>query len=213
MLSPTSLNRVLDCAVAGSQDPLARLLTFNLDLPASHKGLGIPGLSLTYLAPWPVNIVLTQEALAQYSAVLDFMLELRLAATSLELDWVTEKKKGAKGGDRRTHRIALMRHEMTNFLRNLAGYVAAQVLEVSWCELQDCLRSRVTCLDDLIHQHDRYLHRVLFRCLLNSKAAPVMKIITDIFGTITRFSSLAGQGDEAWEELEKLYRSFSVYSR
>ena len=40
-----------------------------------------------------------------------------------------------------------------------------------------------------------------------------MKIITDIFGTITRFSSLAGQGDEAWEELEKLYRSFSVYSR
>ena len=130
MLSPTSLNRVLDCAVAGSQDPLARLLTFNLDLPASHKGLGIPGLSLTYLAPWPVNIVLTQEALAQYSAVLDFMLELRLAATSLELDWVTEKlegRQGRKGGERKTHRIALMRHEMTNFLRNLAGYVAAQV--------------------------------------------------------------------------------------
>ena len=71
----------------------------------------------------------------------------------------------------------------------------------------------MTCLDDLIHQHERYLHRVLFRCLLNSKAAPVMKIITDIFGTITRFSSLAGQGGEAWEELEKLYRSFSVYSR
>jgi len=216
MLSPTSLNRVLDCAVAGSQDPLARLLTFNLDLPASHKGLGIPGLSLTYLAPWPVNIVLTQEALAQYSAVLDFMLELRLAATSLELDWVTEKlegRQGRKGGERKTHRIALMRHEMTNFLRNLAGYVAAQVLEVSWCELQDCLRTKVTCLDDLIHQHERYLHRVLFRCLLNSKAAPVMKIITDIFGTITRFSSLAGQGGEAWEELEKLYRSFSVYSR
>ena len=239
MLSPTSLNRVLDCAVAGSQDPLARLLTFNLDLPASHKGLGIPGLSLTYLAPWPVNIVLTQEALSQYSAVLDFMLELRLAATSLELDWVTEKlgpRRGGKGGDRKSHRIALMRHEMTNFLRNLAGYVAAQVmcksisfsylfpgnildmfliqvLEVSWCELQDCLRSKVTCLDDLIHQHERYLHRVLFRCLLNSKAAPVMKIITDIFGTITRFSSLAGQGEESWEELEKLYRSFSVYSR
>ena len=131
MLSPTSLNRVLDSAVSSSQDPLARLLTFHLEPPASHKGLGIPGLSLTYLAPWPVNIVLTQEALAQYSAVLDFMLELRLAATSLELDWVTEKlgpRRGGKGCDRKAHRIALMRHEMTNFLRNLAGYVAAQVL-------------------------------------------------------------------------------------
>ena len=53
-----------------------------------------------------------------------------LAATSLELDWVTEKlggRRGIKDGDRKTHRIALMRHEMTNFLRNLAGYVAAQV--------------------------------------------------------------------------------------
>ena len=132
MLSPTSLNRVLDSAVSSSQDPLARLLTFHLEPPASHKGLGIPGLSLTYLAPWPVNIVLTQEALAQYSAVLDFMLELRLAATSLELDWVTEKlgprRGGNKGCDRKAHRIALMRHEMTNFLRNLAGYVAAQIL-------------------------------------------------------------------------------------
>ena len=87
------------------------------------------------------------------------------------------------------------------------------MLEVSWCELQDCLRTKVTCLDDLIHQHERYLHRVLFRCLLNSKAAPVMKIITDIFGTITRFSSLTGQGEESLTELEKLYRSFSVYSR
>ena len=131
LLSPTSLNRVLDSAVSSSQDPLARLLTFHLEPPASHKGLGIPGLSLTYLAPWPVNIVLTQEALAQYSAVLDFMLELRLTATSLELDWVTEKlgpRRGGKGCDRKAHRIALMRHEMTNFLRNLAGYVAAQVL-------------------------------------------------------------------------------------
>ena len=58
------------------------------------------------------------------------MLELRLAATSLELDWVTEKlgpKINNQRGNRTTHRIALMRHEMTNFLRNLAGYVAAQV--------------------------------------------------------------------------------------
>ena len=78
---------------------------------------------------------------------------------------------------------------MMNFLRNLHGYVAGQVLEVSWLEFRDCLATRVACLDDLIHQHGRYLHRVLFRCLLNSKAAPVMKIITDIFGTITRLSS------------------------
>ena len=167
----------------------------------------MPGLSLTYIPGWPSNIVLTAEVLAQYSQVLDFMLELRLAATSLELDWVTEnlglRRARAAGGGRLVHRVALMRHEMMNFLRNLHGYVAGQVLEVSWLEFRDCLATRVACLDDLIHQHGRYLHRVLFRCLLNSKAAPVMKIITDIFGTITRWEVITITADErCWLQSE-----------
>ena len=115
--------------------------------------------------------------------------------------------------------------------RNLHGYVAGQVLEVSWAELQDSLRHKVDCLDSLLLQHDRYLHRVLFRwpgrsahadhtrsclrCLLNSKAAPVMKIITDIFGTITRFSGAAcgAPGEESWAAIQRHYTDFTNYSR
>ena len=49
------------------------------------------------------------------------MHKLWLAATSLELDWVTEKLGPRRGGDRKSHRTALMHREMTNFQRNLAG--------------------------------------------------------------------------------------------
>ena len=64
---------------------------------------------------------------------------------------------------------------MMHFMRNLHDYVASQVLEISWLEFQDNLLNKVTCLDELIMMHEKYLNRALFRCLLNPKAAPVMK--------------------------------------
>ena len=193
LLSPASLNRVLDCALAGSvsgsSDPMASHLTFLLDQVSSTRTLGIPGLSLTYQAGWPANIVLTPDTVAKYSTILDFMIELRLAMVALELDWANENlvlRRDEKTDKLILHKINLMRHEMMNFLRNLHAYVSCQVLEVSWLEFQDNLSLKVTCLDDLISLHEKYLQRALFRCLLNSKAAPVMKIITDIFSSITR---------------------------
>jgi len=224
-LSPASLNRVLDSALAGSVsgsvDPLSAHLTFLLDQETGTRTLGIPGLSLTYQAGWPLNIVLTQETVAKYSTILDFMVELRLAMVALELDWATENlvlRRDKKTDTIILHKINLMRHEMLNFLRNLHAYVACQVLEVSWIEFQENLANRVSCLDDLISIHEKYLQRAMFRCLLNPKAAPVMKIITDIFSSITRFSGLVGSrfnGDSAenWSNIQKQYLVFKQYSK
>jgi len=225
LLSPASLNRVLDSALAGSvsgsSDPMASHLTFLLDHVSSTRTLGIPGLSLTYQAGWPANIVLTPDTVAKYSTILDFMIELRLPMVALELDWANENlvlRRDEKTDKLILHKINLMRHEMMNFLRNLHAYVSCQVLEVSWLEFQDNLNSKVTCLDDLISLHEKYLQRALFRCLLNSKAAPVMKIITDIFSSITRFSGMVGSrfsGDSAenWSNIQKQYGVFRQYSR
>jgi len=225
LLSPVSLNRVLDSALAGSvsgsTDPMAGHLTFLLDQVTSTRTLGIPGLSLTYQAGWPANIVLTQDTVSKYSTILDFMIELRLAMVALELDWANENlvlRRDKKTDKLILHKINLMRHEMMNFLRNLHAYVSCQVLEVSWLEFQDNLTTKVSCLDDLICLHEKYLQRALFRCLLNSKAAPVMKIITDIFSSITRFSGMVGSrfnGDSAenWLNIQKQYGVFRQYSR
>ena len=51
---------MLETALAASlgHDPLAANLTFTLE--EERRNLGIPGLSLSYRATWPVNIVLTE---------------------------------------------------------------------------------------------------------------------------------------------------------
>lgn len=58
----------------------------------------------------------------------------------------------------------------------------------------------------------------LFRCLLNQKAAPVMRFIKMIFQAINRFTSLIclwkEPGDEKlWEEILKQYAAFERTSK
>ena len=224
LLSPATLNRVLDTALASSamaaSDPLTKNLTFLLD-PSGQRNIGIPGLSLTYQAAWPENIILRLAAVTQYSTILDFQLELRLAMLSLELDWANENlvgRRDKKATPAVLHKVNLMRHEMMHFIRNLHDYVTSQVLEISWQEFQDNLLNKVTCLDDLIATHEKYLNRAIFRCLLNPKAAPVMKIVRDIFSSITKFSALiatrmTGDEEDNWVRIEAQYKTFSQYSR
>jgi len=225
--SPAALNRVLETALAGSvcsaNDPYAANIAFLLE-PAGSTGRtrGLPGLSLTYRAQWPVNIVLTPEAVSKYSAILDFMLELRLAMFSLELDWANENL--VLRGEKKTarsilHRVNLMRHEMINFLSNLHAYISCQVLEITWLEFQENLANKVTCLDNLIEVHEKFISKAVFRCLLNPKAAPVMNLLTDIFSAIAQFSSLAEVrltsdcSAAGWQRIEQQYRVFQQYSR
>ena len=229
LLSPAALNRVLDSALAGSvlasSDPFTKNLTFLLaeepGTSTKKNNIGIPGLSLTYQASWPDNIVLGPDTVAKYSLILDFQLELRLAMLSLDLDWANENlvvRRDKKSTKSLLHKVNLMRHEMMHFIRNLHDYVASQVLEISWQEFQDNLLHRVTCLDQLVATHEKYLNRAIFRCLLNPKAAPVMKIVRDIFSSITKFSGLiamrmTGDEEENWAKIEAQYKTFSQYSR
>ena len=224
MLSPTTLNRVLDTALSGSvlasADPFSSNLTFLLE-QETDRNIGIPGLSLTYQALWPDNIVLSLDTVSKYSLILDFQLELRLTMLSLELDWANENlvlRRDKKCAPALLHRVNLMRHEMMHFMRNLQDYVASQVLEISWLEFQDNLLHKVKCVDDLIVMHEKYLNRAIFRCLLNPKAAPVLKIVRDIFACVTKFSGListrmTGDQDESWAKIEAQYNTFSQYSR
>jgi len=224
LLCPGSLNRVLEAAIAASQegahDPLAWNLTFALK-DKSDYNLCIPGLSLGYRVSWPCNILLTQEVLAKYSSVLEFMVNIRTCLVSLELDWGHQNlvlRHQRKSTNFQQHRLNIMRHEMLNFVRNLHSYVTSQVLEVSWIEFQENLHNKVTNLDELILWHNKYMNRVLFRCLLNQKAAPVMKFIKMIFQAINKFTSLIcvwrEPGDQhLWEQILKQYAAFERTSK
>ncbi|XP_012590535.1 PREDICTED: gamma-tubulin complex component 6-like [Condylura cristata] len=84
--------------------------------------------------------------------------------------------------------LQLFKHEMQHFVKVVQGYIANQILHVSWCEFRARL-ARAGDLEELQRAHAEYLHRAVFRGLLTEKAAPVMNIIHSVFSLVLKFRS------------------------
>ncbi|KAG8231613.1 hypothetical protein J437_LFUL010291, partial [Ladona fulva] len=89
-LNEHSLSRILSHALASStfaaSDPNAGLLYLTLNQCPENAQVGDPlaCVHMQYVAPWPLNVVLTEEAVSKYSRVLDLLLRLRHASWALE---------------------------------------------------------------------------------------------------------------------------------
>ncbi|NWS54270.1 GCP6 protein, partial [Chunga burmeisteri] len=84
---------------------------------------------------------------------------------------------------------------MQHFVKVIQGYIANQILHVTWCEFGNKLSS-VGNLEEIHRTHAEYLNKAIFRqatiLIFNSnisKAAPVMNIIHSIFSLILKFRS------------------------
>ncbi|XP_066912820.1 gamma-tubulin complex component 6-like isoform X2 [Clytia hemisphaerica] len=158
-------------------------------------------LELRYQVPWPCNIIITENSINKYNRVFSSLIRLKRAGWSLQEIWVNLKKAGHSrraASSPQLRQLQLFRHEMQHFVNNLERYMVNQIIHVSWEEFQQDLREQVNDLDDLHRCHTTYLNRIIFRSLLSKNAAPVYKLINDIFGMISNFETrLISQ---SWEE-------------
>lgn len=58
--------------------------------------------------------------------------------------------------------LQLFKHEMQHFVKVTQGYIANQILHVSWCEFRARL-ARVGDLEEIQRAHAEYLHKAVFR--------------------------------------------------
>ncbi|VDI62651.1 gamma-tubulin complex component 6, partial [Mytilus galloprovincialis] len=197
MLNPVFLNGVLTKSLRSSMhadDVYADNLSFAIKYvpqvlqQTAHDTLDC--LELRYKVVWPLNIVITDSLICKYSKVFSFMLQLKRIVWSLKDVW-HRLKRGAiihkAGNSVQFRQLQLYRQEMQHFVKVMQGYVASQIIHVSWKEFTESLTTDVKDLDDLHRIHSEYLNKTIFRCLLNKKASPVMKIIQDIFSLILKF--------------------------
>ncbi|XP_022099325.1 gamma-tubulin complex component 6-like isoform X2 [Acanthaster planci] len=196
LLTPIVLNQVLARAIQNSanrESQYTNNLGFSLKyLPHHFKPNAIDTfdcLELRYRVDWPCNIVITDTCLAKYNRVFSFLLQLKRISWVLR-DIYFQLKRSAMvshaDNSPQFRQLQLFRHEMQHFVNVMQGYVANQVIHVSWEEFQRQLKTEVYNLDDLHQKHAEYLNKAVFRCLLNKKAAPVMKIISDILCLILK---------------------------
>nr|XP_015207665.1 PREDICTED: gamma-tubulin complex component 6 [Lepisosteus oculatus] len=231
LLTPFVLNSILTRALQYSlhgDSPLAANFTFALRfLPETfhpHAPDALGCLELRYKVDWPLNIVITDSCMSKYNRLFSFLLQLKHMVWTLRDVWFHLKRaalvKGAgRGGQFR--QLQLYRHEMQHFVKVIQGYIANQILQVSWSEFSQRLGS-VSDLDAIHRRHADYLNRAIFRGLLTEKAAPVMNIIHSIFSLILKFRTQliaqpwgCQQGEAEhpnFVAMQHSYRTFKYYS-
>ncbi|XP_051979419.1 gamma-tubulin complex component 6 isoform X1 [Xyrauchen texanus] len=222
------LNKALQYSVHGDSD-LASHFTFALrylpEIFHPHAPDSLNCLELRYKVDWPVNIVITDSCLNKYNRLFSFLLQLKHMVWSLRDVWFHLKRTALVKGAGRSiqfHQLQLYRHEMQHFVKVIQGYIANQILQVSWSEFTHKLSS-ANDLDAIHRTHAEYLNRAIFRGLLTDKAAPVMNIIHSIFSLILKFRGQLiaqpwqlQQGEPvhpSFIAMQQSYNTFKYYSR
>ncbi|KAM6321068.1 gamma-tubulin complex component 6 [Aegotheles albertisi] len=198
LLNPLVLNSILNKALQYSlhgDTQLASNLSFALKyLPEAFKPNAPDALScleLRYKVDWPLNIVITESCMNKYNKIFSFLLQLKHMVWTLKDVWFHLKRTAlvSHASDSVQFRqLQLYKHEMQHFVKVIQGYIANQILHVTWCEFGNKLSS-VGNLEEIHRTHAEYLNKAIFRGLLTEKAAPVMNIIHSIFSLILKFRS------------------------
>ncbi|XP_045517894.1 gamma-tubulin complex component 6 [Pieris brassicae] len=214
LLNFSTLHNILDKALGSSISHVHKFsenLSFSIpDVPLSFQHSSpdvLQCLSLTYTVTWPLNIIISQEALLRYAKVFQFLIKMRRIFWVLSQDFELLKLSvKLSPHSRKLLRspqyisVQLYRHIMASLIRALDNYIVTTCILTSWTEFEKDLKKAKT-LDDLYECHVVYIKNVLFRCLLNNRSTPVMKLLNDIFTVILKFSRVLKAGE--WQQREE----------
>ncbi|KAL0713787.1 hypothetical protein Bca4012_020765 [Brassica carinata] len=144
----------------------------SMHLPSSTIGVrSFDFLGLGYRVDWPINMILTCDALKAYADVFSFLVHVKLAAYALTDVWYSlkdvrhtmhENKEGIAKQDLRWLNILIkLRHQINHFVSTLEQYVHSELSHVSWAKFLHSLKHKVKDMMDLESVHMAYLSEAL----------------------------------------------------
>ncbi|KAI7743416.1 hypothetical protein M8C21_011267, partial [Ambrosia artemisiifolia] len=159
------------------------------------------GLGLGYRVDWPVSIVLTPGALKIYAQIFSFLIQIKLASSSLTEVWCSFKESihftnqdrtsnVHKSKSRNFNIMVKLRHQIFHFVSTLQQYVQSQLSHVSWCRFLQSLKHKVKDLTDLDIVHMDYLRDSQSICFLSNDMKQIADIIQSILQCALDFRSV-----------------------
>ncbi|XP_031626701.1 gamma-tubulin complex component 6 [Contarinia nasturtii] len=200
LLSPYALQAILENALqssCGGTNKNAEYLSFCIPKIPDKFDLASPNvfselhLSYTVAQEWPLNLLLSNEAIDHYDKVFQHLLKLRRITWLLDECFYKLKDIRKQSAEKiqlssQFRHVQHIRHKLLCFINSLQNHNISVAIEGSWHKFQDDLRT-VKSMEDLYKKHTKYLKRVKFLCMLNRSSNEFYVKIEDIFVVILRF--------------------------
>ncbi|KAM7528373.1 hypothetical protein LguiB_031783 [Lonicera macranthoides] len=172
-----------------------------MPLAASVAGIhSFDFLGLGYRVDWPVSIVLTSAALKIYAEIFSFLIQVKLALSSLAEVWCSLKEimhainqnRHSQLHKSEVHHFNILmklRQQVNHFVATLQQYVQSQLSHVCWSKFQRSLKHKVKDMMDLESVHMAYLTDSLHVCFLSDETRLIASIVQSILQCALDFRS------------------------
>ena len=146
-------------------------------------------LMLHYVVGWPLQLAISDKAIACHERVFALLLRLRRARWALETVDSTAADASATGGRERggingwhsAHPWRVLRAEVLHLISALYSHFTLGVIHPAWRDFASTAPS-LFHLDDFRAAHEAFAQRVLSRCLLEERHAPIHAAIERVLG-------------------------------
>ena len=136
--------------------------------PYSLKGAEALALGLT--VPWPLSLIITRNNITCYQMLFRHLFFCKYVERQLEEVW-----KGNKIAKRYTLNAVIgygqafaLRQKMLNFVQNLEYYIMLEVIEPTFHQFLEYVKTKVTSVDDMMKSHEEYIQKCLRDSMLAS---------------------------------------------
>ncbi|KAK7754151.1 hypothetical protein SLS62_003728 [Diatrype stigma] len=164
---------------------------------------GLPGVTLSYRLPWPIQIVLSDESLDHYQAIFTLLIQLRRACYMLQRHHL--KIDGVAEMSYEQTRFYRLRSRLLWFCSSLQSYLTTLVIEPLTAELHGDLR-QAEDIDDLAAVHSTYAKRMVDEACLGSKLDPIHQCMLDILDLTIRLEDARHAESERAQEMQEISR-------
>ncbi|XP_011298263.1 gamma-tubulin complex component 5 [Fopius arisanus] len=173
---------------------------------------------LNYDVDWPINMVLTKEALRKYNCIFRFALKLKWALWSLNNLRFSdlEGQNSANMNDMlhhfHTRRLESLRFWLLHAIGSIHAYLCGQVLQSLGLILEQEL-TLADSLDAIIEAHNDYLEKVYEHCLQTPQFSDIMVTINNLLGMCVHVRDRWQRGAKQLiaAELDLMESSFTKY--
>lgn len=154
------------------------LRRYNTIIQARKTVQSLAMLTIQYRLPWPVQIIIGQEAMTTYQALFVALLQIRRSRHMLDVRLLNDPANIDSSVDERSLYYGL-RSRLIWFTTTLYTYMTEAVIQANTINMKLGL-SEAEDVDHMIRVHEEYIKRLREQALLGSRLQPIRRAILSI---------------------------------
>uniref|UniRef100_A0A665VRI8 Gamma-tubulin complex component n=1 Tax=Echeneis naucrates TaxID=173247 RepID=A0A665VRI8_ECHNA len=149
---------------------------------------GLEAFSFDYIVKWPLSLIINRKALTRYQMLFRHMFYCKHVERLLCNVWISNKdfRQNSLHSAKWFAAAFALRQRMLNFVQNIQYYMMFEVMEPTWHNMENNLKT-ASNIDDVLCHHTSFLDNCLKDCMLTNPE--LLRIFSKLMSVCVMFTN------------------------